>query len=357
MKKGDERAVAAARAQASYANARYAHSKRRVEVEKAVAEALRDAAKAEAEAGTARRKVEVAALALEKAVRIDGAEKGGKAWLSLDRERKSAERGLRDAEATRSRGLEKLAMISGLEPGSGLIPAELPESRLDASLPAAESLAAARSAAAELANARLAAGEAAKDKTLALKLGANYATQASPSSVASNAGAELDAGLAWANDELSLSFGLGWRPDLGDNSKPGPAASFSLGWKPRAKGSSGFEARDRALSVIEAEAKAKAALEASRSALRGLEYRRKDLEDAAADLAEDLAAAREELAVYEVWRAKGAVTEAEYREVLAFAAEAESRARVAAAERILWRLDLELLGAETEGNGQGRTAR
>lgn len=351
IKKGDEAKVAAARAEASHAAARYARSRRRTEVEKAVAEALREAIKAEAEIGTARRKVEVAALALEKARKLDGAEPGGKAWLTLDRERKVAERGLRDATAARTRGIERLALLSGLDRGSGLLPPELPASPLGPTLPRPESLAAVRSAFTDLDLARLAASESAKERGLKLRLGADYASGLLLDSYSSGlaAGAEIDAGLGYETDNLAFSFELGWRQGLGADASPGPTMGMSLAFKPGAKGFSALESRDRELLVVEAEARAKAALETARGALRDLEYRREDLEAAAIDIAEDLEAAREELALYGQWRDKGAVSDAEYREVLAFADEAESRARLSAVERLIWSIDLELLGAGTEG--------
>lgn len=348
VRRGDELAVAAARAEASYAAARCARSRRRAEVEKAVAEALKAAVQAEADSGTARRKVEVAALALEKARKLDGAEPGGAAFLSLDRERRVAERSLRDAEAAKARGLERLALLSGLARSADLLPAQIPDAPLAASLPAPESLESARSAAGELGVARLAAAEAGRTKGLSLKLGADYAAGLLPYTLASSLspGAEFDAGLGFEGSGLSLSIGLGYRPDLGPGSGPGPTASLNLGWKPAPRGSAALEARDRALSVAEAEAKSEAALDSGRSALRDLEYRREDLEASADDVSEDLRAAKEQLALYELWRSRGAVSDSEYREVLAFAAEAESRARLQAVERLVWRIDLEMLGAE-----------
>jgi hypothetical protein len=348
VRRGDERVVAAERAEASYAAARYARSKRRAEVEKAVAEALKAAIQAEADGGTARRKVEVAALALEKAQKLDGAQPGGAAFLSLERERKAAERSLRDAEAAKARGLERLALLSGLDRSAGLIPARLPEAPLASSLPAPESLESARSSDEELRIARLAASEAGRTKGLSLKLGAEYAAGLLPYTLSSSLapGAELDAGLGYETSGISLSFALGYRPDLGEGSGPGPTASLSLSWKPAPKGSAALEERDRALSVAEAAAKAAASLDSGKSALRDLEYRREDLEASSADVSEDLAAAKEQLALYELWRSRGAVSDSEYREVLAFAAEAESRARLQAVERLIWRIDLEMLGAQ-----------
>ena len=348
VRRGDERLVTAAKAKASYAAAHYARSKRRAEVEKAVAEALKAAIQAEADSGTAGRKMEVAALALEKAQKLDGAQPGGAAFLSLERERRSAARSLRDAEAAKARGLERLAILSGLERSAGLIPDRLPDAPLAASLPAPESLESARSSNEELRIARLAATEAGRTKGLALKLGADYAAGLLPYTLSSSLspGAEIDAGLGYEASGLSLSFALGYRPDLGRGSGPGPTASVSLSWKPASKGSTALEGRDRALSVAEAEARAAAALDVGKSALRDLEYRREDLEASEGDVSEDLVAAKEQLALYELWRSRGAVSDSEYREVLAFAAEAESRARLQAVERLIWKIDLELLGAE-----------
>lgn len=343
---GDPRLADLASLAAAEKAARLAVARRRKEVEKEVAAALKTVMEASIDLASARREVEAKKLAMEKARRLDGIEKGGMTALSLEREIRIAERKERDSKSALSLAASSLEVLCDLRISEkDLIPPDIPAPSLDLALPPPESLAAVKSARESVAILRLAVGEAEKKKSLGLNLGANYGIGSLPSSTGLGAG--LSAGLVLALPGLDLSCALGFAIDPLTGSM-GPTADLGASWKPKATAGEGLEARDRGLSIAEAEARVDEALAAARRSLQELERRREDLKSGEADIAEDLAFALEERAIYEAWRARGAVSDAEYEEVLAFEAEARSRAALAALSRLIWRLDLDLLGSSIQ---------
>jgi hypothetical protein len=350
-RQGDPRLAELATARAASAEARAALDRRRLEVEKALAEALREAAEASAALESTKRELEKAKSALERARLLDGLEPGSAAALSLERAVRVQERKERDGEAALERALQKAAALCGLElpPGGGawdfLMPPELPAATLDAALPEPGSLATVRRAAESLRITRIAAAEAARGCGLDLELAAAWSRDdyAALSTSASDT-ASASGGLGLTLPGLSLSLGLGYKADLLAGTA-GPMAVLKASWKPADRADLALEAKDWLLSVAEAEEDGKAALEEAGASLLALERRRADLLAAAEDLAEDLSFATEQSRLYASWRERGAVSDADYAEVLAFEAEARARVLGAAFDALIWNLDLGLLGA------------
>ena len=364
LRRGDPRLAELETARAAGAEARAALGLRRLEVEKALAEALREAAEANATLESARRELEKAKAALERARLLDGLEAGSAAALSLERAVRVQERKERDGQAALERALGKAAALCGLElPGGGkawdfLMPPDLPAASLDAALPGPGSLAAVLRAEESLRITRLAAAEAARNWGLDLELAAAWSSDGSGAlSAQAGEAASASGGLGLSLPGLSLSLGLGYRADLsgggtGGAGASGPIATLKASWKPADRADEALEARDWLLAVSEAEEDAKAALEEAKATLLALERRRADLLAANEDLAEDLAFATEQSRLYASWRDRGAVSDSDYAEVLAFEAEARARVLGAGFDALIWNLDLGLLGAEQDA-GQG----
>ena len=367
LRRGDPRLAELETARAAGAEARAALGLRRLEVEKALAEALREAAEANAALESARRELEKAKAALERARLLDGLEAGSAAALSLERAVRVQERKERDGQAALERALGKAAALCGLElPGGGkawdfLMPPDLPAASLDAALPGPGSLAAVLRAEESLRITRLAAAEAARNWGLDLELAAAWSSDGSGAlSAQAGEAASASGGLGLSLPGLSLSLGLGYRADLsgggaggaGGAGASGPIATLKASWKPADRADEALEARDWLLAVSEAEEDAKAALEEAKAALLALERRRADLLAASEDLAEDLAFATEQSRLYASWRERGAVSDSDYAEVLAFEAEARARVLGAGLDALIWNLDLGLLGA-AQAPGRG----
>jgi len=364
LRKGDSRLAELATARAASAEARAALGLRRLEVEKALADALREAAEANAALESTKRELEKAKAALERARLLDGLEAGSSAALTLERAVRVQERKGRDGEAALERALGKAASLCGLELPEGgkawgfLMPSDLPAVQLDAALPGPGSLAAVRRAEESLRITRLAAAEAARKCGLDLELAAAWSRDEN-AALSTQAGdtASASAGLGLSLPGLNLSLGLGYKADLladgtGGAGSSGPMAILKASWKPADRADGALEARDWILAVSEAEEDAKAALEEAKATLLALERRRADLLAANEDLAEDLAFATEQSRLYASWRDRGAVSDSDYAEVLAFEAEARARVLGAGFDALIWNLDLGLLGAEQDA-GQG----
>ena len=351
---GDSRLAALASAEASLRGAKSAQRLRGAEIEKELATELKAAFEARAARESARREVEKARSSLEKARRVDGAEEGGSVALSLERALRVQERKERDAAAGLERAAQKIAITCGLETprdadaAAGLLPTALPGIDLEAiGLPSPASLGAVRKTEDEVATARVVANEAAKTKGLSVSAKAAYSKTTSllyPST--DTKAADLTAGLDVTLADLDLSIGLGYRADFlhtGSDSSAGPLATVTASWKPNRKADSALAAEDSRLAIKEAEARAFAARREAESSIRDLEQRRADLVAARDDLAEDLTFAESERKIYDSWREKGAVSDADYEEVLAFEAEAQARVLSAGLDSIIWKLDLALL--------------
>lgn len=354
-RKGDQRFAELETLRAASAEARAALDRRRLEIEKALAEALREAAEANAVLESTKRELEKAKAALERARRLDGLEAGSSAALTLERAVRVQERKERDGEAGLEGALRKVAALCGLElPAGGgawtsLMPSDLPAASLDAALPSPGSLAAARRAAESLRITRLSAAEAARKFGLDLELAAAYSRYAGDVASTNDAdAADVSAGLGLSLPGLSLSLGLGCKADVLAGTA-GPMATLKASWKPADRADEALEARDWILAVSEAEEDERAAIEEAETALVALERRRADLLAAAEDLAEDLSFATEQSRLYASWRERGAVSDADYAEVLAFEAEARARVLGAGYDALIWNLDLALLGAAPLG--------
>jgi len=355
LRKGDSRLAELANARAASAEARAALGLRRLEVEKALAEALREAAEANAALESTKRELEKAKAALERARILDGLEAGSAAALTLERALRVQERKERDGEAGLARALQKAASLCGLElPESGkawafLMPSDLPAVAIDAALPGPGSLAAVRRAEESLRITRLAAAEAARKYGLDLELAAVWSRdETAVLSASAGDAASASAGLGLSLPGLSLSLGFGYKADMlagGSAGTSGPIALLKASWKPADRADEALEAQDWILVVSEAEENAKAAVEEAEANLLALERRRADLLAANEDLAEDLAFATEQSRLYASWRERGAVSDADYAEVLAFEAEARARLLGAGFDALIWNLDLGLLGA------------
>ena len=360
-RQGDPRIAELATARQAGAEARAALRLRRLEVEKALAEALRDATEANAALESTKRELEKAKAALERARLLDGLEPGSAAALTLERAVRVQERKERDGEAALERALQKAAALCGLElpPGGGaldfLMPPELPAASLDAALPDPGSLAAVRRAEESLRITRIAAAEAARRCGLDLELAATWSRDGNAAlSTQASDSASASAGLGLSLPGLSLSLGLGYKADLlasgtDGTGNSGPIAILKASWKPEDGSDEALAARDWILAVSEAEEDAKAAVEEAEATLLALERRRADLLAANEDLAEDLDFASEQSRLYARWRERGAVSDADYAEVLAFEAEARVRVLGAGFDALIWNLDLGLLGAAPSG--------
>lgn len=359
LRKGNSLAAELAAARAAGNEAREALERRRLEVEKALAEALREAAEANAALESTRRELEKARAALGRARSLDGLEAGSAASLTLERAVRVQERKERDGEEGLEVALGKAASLCGLELPEGdkawdfLMPGDLPAASLDAALPGPGSLAQVRRAEESLRITRLAAAEAARTLGLDLELAATWSHDGNAAlSAAASDAASASAGLGLSLPGLSLSLGLGYRADLLDGAS-GPMAVFKASWKPADRADEALEAQDWVLAVAEAEEDAKAAVEDAKASLLALERRRADLLAAGGDLAEDLAFATEQTRLYASWRERGAVSDADYAEVLAFEAEARARLLGAGFDALIWNLDLGLLGAAPPGAAAG----
>jgi hypothetical protein len=355
IRTGDRARAGIEAAKADLETANRALSRRGLEVERLVASSLLELSQGEYGLLGAQREVSVARQAVQKAVTLDGATKGGSALLSLERELRVKERKERDARAVLSGSMQDLVRLCGLEirAEAGYLdlarPAALPRVDLDRPLPSPGDLASVGAARNELRIAQIAAEEGGRTRGLSLDLSAGWSTSA-PTGTAALPG--IKAGLGYTGGDFDLGFSLGYQDLDGTGASSGPLLLFQAAWKPQAGKKAELGLAGLRLAATRAEARVASAIDEGRKNLAGLAARRETLKASAEDAAEDLSFAAEELAIYGAWKEKGAVTDSEYEEVLAFEREARARALTAGLEALLWSLDVDLLSTGAREAGQ-----
>lgn len=322
----DQAEVAVQQGRLAVADAQRKLASRRIVVEKTLVERLIALYRASAAMSEAHRKLWKAEVELTRAVSLDGAVEGGKAYLDGDRAVRIAAREAHRADSAYRQQVDELALLSGLPLSPDFVLDGIPETDLALDLPEAATLPLVQQARDTLRFVAFRSQETAKDSVAALKLGGGYGLGTLPTGTTTGIGLDVTSGLAFSSDEWATTLDLGW------NQTSGPRLQISLAWKPRAVGEAELKGEATKLELVAQEQAVNQALAEGTRALKSLDQRRAQLKAADQGLAEDLQWAVLQVERYQQWRAKALVTQTELDEV-------EATLQSVRTEGILQRLD------------------
>lgn len=305
--------------------ARRALRDRRLEVERRLVEGLSGLYRSWAALSEARRKHLGAQADLDRAVALDGAVPGGRAYLDGERAVRLAGRELQRAQSAyqKSRNEVTLLGISGLSDAAPHL--VFPPADLGTPLPDPQQVVGVVQANDDVDLAVARAREARKTTKASVSWAGGYDLE--------GAALDLSSGLQWSNEDWATSLGLGWGPTTGTR------LDVSMTWKPRSGARVALDAEARMLEDLSHDADRAQAHDDALRALAALEQRRDELLSSAEHLEEDLRWARDQASRYGEWRRAGLVTATEAQEVEAVLVSVEAEVVLQTLDTLGWNLD------------------